>query len=468
MRLDPSEFVLLLPPKEAEEKKRSDDHDYDVESFGEFEDEDEDEELVEESAPGTSSQGSTESSDVEDGSEPLGESVPSDGAPQPSDEGEEVTPEEEGMTLERDSENEELEDTTLFDGFLTDIPDPKELLDAGLVLAEELARGDGTPTNVLTTDFDRRPYVPHPEARSRDSVRTWDADNEDRQDIVAEIRVTTAMTSRTIATQLRRVLYARAANRKQRDRVVGRLDRRKLYTLNRPGQTRPNRRVFQTTIQGQSTRIAVTILIDQSGSMNQKGKIGCARQTTVALGDALHSLSTLGVKFQVYGFDLNARLPSQWYPGIDRVEPLRLYVYKEAHENWNRVWGRVGFMEGYLKNCDGECVRWAAKRLLEVDADRRILMVLSDGTPNGHAMSARMSHDVRRVGQLRIAMDLRRAVTDVTEVGVDVLGIGIMTRSVREYYPNHIVIDSASDLESTVMNAVRDLILGTPTAKTVT
>lgn len=98
---------------------------------------------------------------------------------------------------------------------------------------------------------------------------------------------------------------------------------------------------------------------------------------------------------------------------------------------------------GIHENLDGEAVLWAAKRLAQRPEPRRVLMVLSDGQPVG----ARVSDGG--------AGYLHRAIEEVTKAGIEVIGIGIASPSVRTFYPHHAIVDN---LETLPQVAVRELI----------
>lgn len=316
-------------------------------------------------------------------------------------------------------------------------------------LLGEIAGDAAQAELTYTAEGKELPYTPHPEAAKADHVVVYDAADESYRWEMDSVRKSVGAMSRTIAAQLRRILHTTSLSRTQRDQQRGTLDRSKLHTLNRPGFAQPNRRVFSRTIQGQSHDIAIGLLVDQSGSMGGS-KIRCAREATVALADALDQLAPLGVKFGVWGFD--SQYASKGYmSNTDRCEPLRFHHYKGVDEQWNRVSSRVGAMAARDNNCDGESVRWAAHQLLDVkNVSRRILIVLSDGSP---ACQTSM-------GYHRIAADLKNAVGEMNELGVETFGLGIMDSSVERFYPDNAVIESARDLESTLMDKLRNMLLG--------
>ena len=70
-------------------------------------------------------------------------------------------------------------------------------------------------------------------------------------------------------------------------------------------------------------------------------------------------------------------------PMPGRLNDLRHIIYKAADAPWRRARKNLGLMmrEGLLKeNIDGEALIWAHQRLLGRSEQRRILLVVSDGT----------------------------------------------------------------------------------------
>lgn len=352
-------------------------------------------------------------------------------------------------------------------------------------MAAEVPRGDedaasSAATRIIAESMSYKgvgssddPYTPLPSAQRLDRVITYDAYNLSFGRVYQRASRSVQSTSRAVSDQMRRVLLARSLNRLQRDQQRGRLDRTKLHTLNLPGRPQPNRRVFTKRMHGQSSKVAIGILVDQSGSMSARwdfrDKIGSARAATVAMGDALHPLEALGVKFGVWGFDShNGRVQSvsEVEMGFDRREPLRFHEYKTFNEDWRVVAPRVGAMEALENNCDGEAIRWAAQQILKVEkVDRRVLIVLSDGSPMClSARDCRLTGD--RDGGVRIHQDTKAAVKDVISAGIETLGIGICSEAVKRYYPSWVVIDSPGDLETVLLSGLRTA-LGVQSARHV-
>jgi cobaltochelatase CobT len=133
----------------------------------------------------------------------------------------------------------------------------------------------------------------------------------------------------------------------------------------------------------------VTLLIDNSGSMRGR-PISIAAISADILA---RTLERVGVKTEILGFTTKTwkggQSREEWLaagrpanPG--RLNDVRHILYKQADEPWRRARNSLGLMmrEGLLKeNIDGEALIWAHNRLLARPEDRRILMVISDGSP---------------------------------------------------------------------------------------
>lgn len=135
--------------------------------------------------------------------------------------------------------------------------------------------------------------------------------------------------------------------------------------------------------------ISVSILIDNSGSMRGK-KIG---DTAAWTSIASSIMSSAGVSNEILGFTTKAWKGGQsrevWlsdkspqFPG--RLNDLRHIVYKSFDETFQEADINFSAMirDSFLKeNIDGEALLWAFSRLQRRHAERKILVVLSDGAP---------------------------------------------------------------------------------------
>jgi hypothetical protein len=297
-------------------------------------------------------------------------------------------------------------------------------------------------------DLDSWPYTPHPVAQEHDAEVLYSELDPAAQASFASARSGVETISRVIASELRGALQARTTCRTQRGVRKGKLDRRRLHTVNRPG-AQPNRNVFTRRSEGEEIDTDIFLLGDESGSMATSNKIGISQASQIALGDALAGLESFGVGFAVSGFSCGDDMSAygDGHDNVDRTESLLFHYYKRWSEPWRVAGNRLGHMRARGDNCDGESVRWATNELLGRRAARKILIVLSDGYP---AVLTRM--DASRVNE-----DLKRAVKEATQLGVEVIGIGICSEAVKQFYPRYFVVNHPKDLQTTLMKELGHL-----------
>ncbi len=164
--------------------------------------------------------------------------------------------------------------------------------------------------------------------------------------------------------------------------------------------------------------VAISLLVDLSGSMDGE-KVEAALLGTILMAE---TLSRLKVPFAINGFQ-DVLIPL--CPFSSRLEDqVRVAISEMPQEvAGSRAGGNN--QPGY--NDDGPCVREAAEELLEHPASDRMLVVVSDGLPEGRRSTAE---------------DLRRAVAELTsgEHPMDLLalGLGPRTEHVERFYPDSV------------------------------
>ncbi|EDZ99001.1 von Willebrand factor type A [Burkholderia sp. H160] len=250
--------------------------------------------------------------------------------------------------------------------------------------------------------------------------------------------------------KLERALCADERIRWRREQERGEIDRTALARLaTSPGYRTP----FRTQRAAKGRDVAVTLLIDRSGSMAGR-KIELARLCASALCDALTQLS---FDCEVLGYCSLESAPMkrlherQLAAGVDLrrynrfVERLDLKVYKRFGAT--DLSGIAEIDSGH-ENPDGEALAWAATRLADHPAARRILMVFSDGYPStGDGDPAVLRSDLRE----RIAAIAKR--------GIELVGIGVLTGAVEDFYPRNVVVSRLAELPSTVFSVLGSMLL---------
>ena len=174
------------------------------------------------------------------------------------------------------------------------------------------------------------------------------------------------------------------------------------------------------------------------------------------------TLERCGVKVEILGFTTRAWKGGQareaWIaagkpanPG--RLNDLRHIIYKAADAPWRRAKKNLGLMmrEGLLKeNIDGEALQWAHGRLLARTEQRRILMVISDGSPVDESTQSSNA-------ALYLDKHLRQVIAEIEDRSpVELLAIGI-GHDVTRYYAKAVTIMDAEQLGGTLIEQLANL-----------
>ena len=209
----------------------------------------------------------------------------------------------------------------------------------------------------------------------------------------------------------------------------------------------------------------VTLVLDNSGSMR-----GRPIMVAAVCADILaRTLERCGVKVEILGFTTRAWKGGQsreaWIsagkpanPG--RLNDLRHIIYKSADAPWRRSKKNLGLMmrEGLLKeNIDGEALEWAHDRLLARPEARRIMMVISDGSPvDDSTQSANAA--------LYLDKHLRQVIEKIeTRSSVELLAIGI-GHDVTRWYRRALTIVDVEQLAGAMTEKLAELFEAEPKA----
>ena len=237
-----------------------------------------------------------------------------------------------------------------------------------------------------------------------------------------------------LAKRLLRVLMARQTRHWRFDLEEGVIDGSRLAAL---VASRGTARPFKEEGESPFPSTVVTLLIDHSGSM--RGRPMLIAALTVEIFARV--LERCGVRCEVLGFttrEWDGGEPArEWaangYPeSPGRLNALQHIVIKSADIPWRRARVALGLFlhdEMLKENIDGEALAWAHARLLARSERRRLLVVVSDGTPMDEATLAANGHEY-------LESHLQQVVTDIeTRSPVQLAAIGI-GHDVSLFYSN--------------------------------
>jgi cobaltochelatase CobT len=220
------------------------------------------------------------------------------------------------------------------------------------------------------------------------------------------------------------------------------------------------RRLFRRDQYLPVSNCAVSFLIDCSGSMKQY-RFALAMMMDIFM----RAFEQAGVSTEILGFTTLAwnggRAKQEWFARGRPQAPGRLnetchLVFKDAAASWRAGRPQVAALlkaDLFKEGVDGEAVQWACQRLLERDAQRRILIVLSDGCPMDSATNQAndtfyLDHHLKAVIQ-----------EQSRHHSIEILGLGVGL-DLSPYYARSLAIDLSDGLDNSVFDEFLYLLSG--------
>jgi len=248
--------------------------------------------------------------------------------------------------------------------------------------------------------------------------------------------------------KLSRKLRARLVSFKDdsyhQDLYQGRLDHHKITKI----LTDPfDGRFFKEDNPFIAENTAVTILIDNSGSMRGKPITMAALCANIIA----ETIELCGAKVEILGFttkgwrggDSRKTYEKAGCPPMPgRLNDLQHIIYKDFNMSSKKAARSIAVMlkESILKeNIDGEALLWAADRLIKRPEKRRILTIISDGAPVDDSTSSANHHDF-------LESHLRHVIhyfENKSPIDIFALGIG---HDVQNYYKKSVTVPNSDEI----------------------
>ena len=248
---------------------------------------------------------------------------------------------------------------------------------------------------------------------------------------------------KVLAWKLMQIIHERTYTRYSGSHRSGRLNAPKLWK-----QRLGRYRLFQRRESPERLDVCFTLLVDESGSMNRESKYLAAREATIFFAEVLDRLK---VPFEIIGYSTESseaamaaalgHIPAFKYRHM-RHSPLQHRIYKAFDEDFLPIKHRMVNIYPRFNNWDEEHLLFAYRRLLRRTEREKIIIITSDGQPNGDA-----SHLIETVGRLE-------------KLGIRVVGVGVVDPFVEQIYPNHIVVRHLPQLSEELVRILRRELLG--------
>jgi len=220
------------------------------------------------------------------------------------------------------------------------------------------------------------------------------------------------------------------------------------------------RRLFRTERMAPVADCVVTFLIDCSGSMKEH-----AESVAMMVDVFARALEQAGVTSEVLGFTTGAwnggRPQREWVRAGRPPHPGRLnerchIVFKAAATPWRRARPAMAALlkaDLFREGIDGEAVDWACARLRQRSEARKLLLVISDGSPMDSA--THLANDANYLDHhLRDVVARQEQRGDIAIAGI---GVGL---DLSPYYSRSHVLDLASSSGNAIFREVTGLMAG--------
>lgn len=204
---------------------------------------------------------------------------------------------------------------------------------------------------------------------------------------------------------------------------------------------------------------ALTILLDNSGSMRGNPIVMAA----LACEIIAEILEKFAVKTEIIGFTTGdwkgGRVRKAWEmqgksPNPGRLNELRHIIYKSFNQSFKKAKINLGLMlkEGVLKeNIDGEALLFARSRLMQQDQKRKIMMVISDGTPVDDSTISANSGDI-------LTDHLRHVINKIEQQKkIEIIGVGI-GHTTEDFYRNSIAVKGLEELGDAMIEKIAEML----------
>lgn len=203
---------------------------------------------------------------------------------------------------------------------------------------------------------------------------------------------------------------------------------------------------------------AITFLLDCSGSMKQH-----THHVSMLVDIMVRALEQAGVETEVLGFTTNAwnggRVAKDWLKAQQPEHPGRLneachMIFKPADSTWRRTRSGIAALYKhslFREGMDGEALQWACGRLSSRDTRRKMVIVVSDGSPMDSATN-------KANDEFYLDNHLKAVIEGVEAQGeIDVYGLGVGL-DLSPFYRRCLAVDLDQGLSQEMFGEIISLV----------
>jgi len=220
-------------------------------------------------------------------------------------------------------------------------------------------------------------------------------------------------------------------------------------------------RLFKREQTKAASDCVVSIVVDNSGSMNHHNELVAALVDTLA-----KALELAEIKTEVLGFTTTewngGRVMKEWTRAGKPAKPGRLNstchtIYKAAETPWRRSRPAIAGMlktDSFREGIDGEALQWASKRIETRPEKNKIIMMISDGSPMDTATHAANSE---RYLDQHLAF-VANSIEQRPDISLCALGVGL---DLSTYYRECMSISLTEELNTNDFFSIAELLART-------
>jgi hypothetical protein len=238
----------------------------------------------------------------------------------------------------------------------------------------------------------------------------------------------------SLANQVRTHLQIVSRDRWEYGKKKGKLHNSALYRVGLSDAKGFNERIFKSQIRNETLDVCVQVLVDASGSMSGEKFYNASAAACIlndVLGAALHIPLDI-VAFTEHGSTHAVYIMKEW----DRVESS------------DKMASNFSSLDSVLAdNVDGESLAYGFNRIKQRKEKRKLMIVLSDGSPcGGHTKGSTKKHTFA-------------VIEAVQNSPVELIGVGLMYDGVKHFYKKWAKIEDARSIEASLLSLISNNII---------